>query len=64
MSYMSLGKELEKLENPTPEKAIELISKDYSKILTSLSEQLEKCNRRSGVDILRELKNKKYPITE
>lgn len=64
MSYMSLGKELEKLKEPTLETVKEIVTRDYGKVLSSLSDQLEKCSRRSGVDALRELKAKKYPITE
>lgn len=64
MSYMSLGKELKKNPEITLEEASAVISKDYSKILSSLSEQLGKCKERKGINILRDLKNKKYPITE
>jgi hypothetical protein len=53
-----------KLEAPSLETASELVSRDYAKVLTSLADQLAKCTHRAGVDTLRELKSKKYPITE
>jgi hypothetical protein len=52
------------MESPSLEAASELISRDYAKVLTSLADQLSKCTHRPGVETLRELKAKKYPITE
>lgn len=37
---MSLGKELEKLKEPSLETVKELVSRDYGKVLSSLSDQL------------------------